>query len=176
GEDLPEFYHQGELFGSPILEYGHPNYPDKFGQILIWFFNSQTTSDIWDLRYSDFLDLCLYRNKTIRADHESRAYYSAIRKEYEQIERDIDNTFQYLQHDEAHQRQLKGGGLKQEELQYLKRKTIEMPPRAVKYARLLMELEIRQNTIAINAQNYQDKLNQISLDIKSRKIYNDRDG
>ncbi|MEG5061504.1 hypothetical protein QUB60_27185 [Microcoleus sp. A2-C5] len=175
GEDLPEFYRQGELFGSPILEYGNPNYPDKFGHILIWFFDSQTTSDIWDIYYPDFLDLFLYRHKIILAYKESRAYYSEIRKEYEKIELDIDNTFQYLQHDEAHQRQLKGAGLKQEELEHLQRKTIDMPPRAVKYARLLMNLEIRQNTIAINAQNYQKNLDQISLDIKSRKSYNRRD-
>ncbi|MEO9125560.1 MAG: hypothetical protein ABI262_12880 [Microcoleus sp.] len=175
GEELPEFYRQGELFGSPILEYGNPYYPDKFGHILIWFFNSQTTSDIWDIYYPDFLDLCLYRNKIILAYKESRAYYSEIRKEYEKIELDIDNTFQNLQHDEAHQPQSKGTALNEEELEYLQRKTIDMPPRAVKYARLLMDLEIRQNTIAINAKNYQDKLNKISLDIKSRKIYNGRD-
>lgn len=174
GEDLRELYHQGELFGSPILEYGNPNYPNEFGHILIWFFNSQTTSDIWDIYYPNFLDLFLYRHKVICAYQESCAYYSEIRKEYEKIELDIDNTFQYLQHDEAHQRQSKGTGLKQEELEHLQRKTIDMPPRAVKYARLLMDLEIRQNTIAINAKNYQD-INQISLDIKSRKIYNDRE-
>ncbi len=175
GEDLPEFYRQGELFGSPILEYGNPYHPDDFGQILIWFFNSQTTSDIWDIYYPDFLDLCLYRNKVILAYKESRAYYSEIRKEYAKIEQDIDSTFEYLQHDAAQQQQLKGTGLNEDDLQHLARQTIEMPPRAVKYTRLLIDLEFRQNTIAINAQNYQNKLNQISLDIKSRKIYNDRD-
>jgi hypothetical protein len=50
-----------------------------------------------------------------------------------------------------------------------------MPPRAVKYARSLSDLQFRENTIAINAQNYRDKLNQISLDIKASKKYNDRD-
>ena len=50
-----------------------------------------------------------------------------------------------------------------------------MPLRAVKYARMLIDLEFRENTIAINAQNYQDKLNQISLDIKAAKKYNDSD-
>jgi len=175
GEDLPELYRQGELFGSPILEYGDPNYPDEFGHILIWFFDSQTTSDIWDIYYPNFLDLFLYRHKIILAYQESRAYYLDIRKEYEKIELDIDNTFQYLQGDAAQKQQLKGAGLKEEELEHLKRKTIDMPPRAVKYARLLMELEIRQNTIAINAKNYQNKLNQISLDIKSKTVYDDRD-
>ncbi|MCC3404770.1 MAG: hypothetical protein JGK17_04105 [Microcoleus sp. PH2017_10_PVI_O_A] len=175
GENFPEFYREGELFGSPILEYGYPNYPDKFGQILIWFFESQTTGDIWDTYYSDFLDLCLYRNKVILAYKESRAYYLEIRKEYAQIDVDIESTFQYLQHDEAYQRQGKDSRLKKEELEYLESQTINMPPRAVKYARLLIEMEIRQNTIAINAKNYQNKLNQISLDIKARKIYNNRD-
>ena len=176
GEVLPELYREGELFGSPILEYGDPNYPDDFGHILIWFFNSQTTSDIWDLRGADFIDLFLYRHKVIRAYQESRAYELAIRQEYEQIEQHIDRTFQqYFDDDEADQRESKDAGLTAEKFQYLARQIIEMPPRAVKYARWLMDLEIRQNTIAINAKNYQDKLNQISLDIKSRKIYNDRD-
>ena len=175
GEDLPELYRQGELFGSPILEYGNPNYPDDFGHILIWFFNSQTTSDIWDIYYPDFLDLCLYRHKIILAYQESRAYYSKIRKEYEQIELNIDSAFQYLQRDVAQNQQSKDADLEEEELQFLAQQTIEMPPRAVEYTRLLIDLEIRQNTIAINAKNYQNKLNQISLDIKSRKIYNNRD-
>jgi len=95
------------------------------------------------------------------------------REEYKQIELNIDATFKYLRQDEAQQRQLKGTGLKAEELERLERQTIEMPPRAVNYARLLMDLELRQNTIAINAKNYQDKLNQISLDLKSRKKYNE---
>ncbi|MBE9120018.1 hypothetical protein IQ269_04175 [Tychonema sp. LEGE 07199] len=50
-----------------------------------------------------------------------------------------------------------------------------MPPRTVEYTRLPIDLENRQNTIAINAQNYQKKLDRISLDIKSQKIYNDSD-
>ncbi|XZO03927.1 MAG: hypothetical protein ACM65L_09465 [Microcoleus sp.] len=51
----------------------------------------------------------------------------------------------------------------------------QLPQRAVKYARMLSDLQFRENTIAINAQNYQDKLNQISLDIKASKKYNDSD-
>ena len=175
GQDLPEFYREGELFGSPILEYGNPSYPNAGDHILIWFFSSATTGEIWDSRYSDFLDLFLYRNKTIQAYQESRAYYYQIRQEYEKITEDINETFRYLQRDTAPQRQLKGTGLKPEELEYLERKTIEMPPRAVNYAGLLMDLEMRQNTIAINAKNYQDKLNQISLDIKARKKYDDKE-
>jgi hypothetical protein len=69
----------------------------------------------------------------------------------------------------------KGAGLKQKELEYLKRQMIEMPLRAVKYARLLSDLQVRENTIAINAQNYQNKLNEISLDIKAAKKYNHSD-
>ena len=173
GQDLPDFYREGELFGSPILEYGNPSYPNAGEHILIWFFSSATTGEIWDLRYSDFVDLFLYRNKIICAYQDTRAYYREIRQEYENIELDIDKTFKYLQRDKAKPRQSKGAGLKEEELQYLETQMIEMPPRAVKYARLVMDLEFRENTIAINAKNYQDKLYQISLDLKSRKKYND---
>ncbi|MEG4443941.1 hypothetical protein QUB47_16775 [Microcoleus sp. AT9_B5] len=175
-QNLPSFYRQGELFGSPILEYGNPSRQDTDCHVIVWFFNTSATDEIWDeTRYSDFMDLFLYRNKILRAYRDSRKLYLVTREEYKQIERDIDNTFKYLQPDEAHQRQLKGAGLKQEELEHLERQTIEMPPRAVKYARMLIDLEFRQNTIAINAQNYQDKLNQISLDIKAAKKYNDSD-
>lgn len=174
GENQPNFYRQGELFGSPILEYGNPNRQDTDCHIIIWFFNSSATEEIWDeTRYSDFVELFLYRNKIIRAYLDTRKLYRVISEEYKQIELNIDATFNYLRQDEAQQRQLKGAGLKEEELERLERQTIEMPPRAVKYARLLMDLQFRENTIAINAKNYQDKLYQISLDLKSRKKYNE---
>ncbi|MEG4458079.1 hypothetical protein [Microcoleus sp. N9_A1] len=174
GEKQPSFYRQGELFGSPILEYGNPSRQDTDCHIILWFFNSSATDEIWDeTRYSDFVELFLFRNKILRAYHDTRKIYLVTREEYKQIELNIDATFKYLRQDEAQQRQLKGTGLKAEELERLERQTIEMPPRAVNYARLLMDLEFRQNTIAINAKNYQYKLNQISLDLKSRKKYNE---
>ena len=176
GNNLPDFCRQGELFGSPILEYGDLNQPDSYCHVIIWFFNSTVTDDIWDeTRYSDFMELFLYRNKILRTFHDSRKLYAVIREEYKQIDLDIDQTFKYLQRDKAEKRQSKGAGLNEEELEYLATQMVEMPPRAVKYARLLSDLQMRENTIAINAQNYQNKLNQISLDITSSKKYNDRD-
>ena len=175
-DNLPDFSRQGELFGSPILEYGNLSQPDNYCHVIIWFFNSPTTDDIWDeTRYSDFMELFLYRNKILRTFHDSRKLYAVIREEYKQIDLDIDQTFKYLQRDKAEKRQSKGAGLNEEELEYLATQMVEMPPRAVKYARLLSDLQMRENTIAINAQNYQNKLNQISLDITSSKKYNDRD-
>ena len=47
----------------------------------------------------DFMDLFLYRNKILRAYHDSRKLYAVTREEYEQIEQDIDKTFKYLQRD-----------------------------------------------------------------------------
>ncbi|MGB3262923.1 MAG: hypothetical protein WBA89_03110 [Microcoleus sp.] len=176
GDSRPDFCRQGELFGSPILEYGDINQPDNYCHVIIWFFNSPTTDDIWDeTRYNDFMDLFLYRNKILRAYRDCRKLYLVIREEYKQIELDIDKTFKYLQRDRARQRQSKGAGLNEDELEYLANQMIELPPRAVNYARLLIDLQFRENTIAINAQNYTDKLNEISLDIKSSKKYNDSD-
>ncbi len=163
-KNLPDFSRQGELFGSPILEYGNPSQPDSYCHFIIWFFNTSATDEIWDeTRYSDFMDLFLYRNKILRADHDSRKLYLVTREEYKQIELDIDKTFKYLQREQSQQRGSKGAGLKLKELEYLKRQMIEMPLRAVNYAGLLSDLQVRENTIAINAQNYQDKLNKISL-------------
>ncbi|XZN88875.1 MAG: hypothetical protein ACM65M_14365 [Microcoleus sp.] len=176
GDNLPDFCRQGELFGSPILEYGSLNEPDGNCHVIIWFFNSPTTDDIWDeTRYSDFMDLFLYRHKILRAYQDSRKLYAVIREEYKHIQLDIDKTFDYLERDRAQQRQSKGAGLNEEELEYLETQMIKLPQRAVKYARMLSDLQFRENTIAINAQNYQDKLNQISLDITASKKYNDSD-
>ena len=176
GENLPDFYRQGELFGSPILEYGNPSQPESYCHVIIWFFKTPATAEIWDdTRYSDFMDLFFYRNNILHAYHDSRKLYLVTREEYKQIELDIDKTFKYLPRDQPQQRQSKGAGLKEEELKSLQTQMIEMPPRAVKYARMLIDLEFCQNTIAINAQNYQDKLNQISLDLKARNKYNDSD-
>ncbi len=176
GDNLPNFCRQGELFGSPILEYGNLNLLDGDCHVIIWFFNSPTTDDIWDeTRYNDFMDLFLYRNKILRTYRDSRKLYAVILEEYKQIDLDIDKTFKYLQRDKAEKRQSKGAGLNEEELEYLATQMVKMPPRAVKYARLLSDLQFRENTIAINAQNYQDKINLISLDITSSKNYNDRD-
>lgn len=176
GDNLPDFCREGELFGSPILEYGDLSQPDTYCHVIIWFFNSPTTDDIWDeTRYNDFMDLFLYRNKILLAYADSRKIYAVIREEYKQIELDIDKTFKYLQRDKSQQRQSKGAGLKEEELEFLERQMVEMPPRAVQYARSLSDLQFRENTIAINAQNYRDKIKQISLDIKASKKYNHRD-
>lgn len=176
GNNLPDFCRQGELFGSPILEYGNINQLDGDCHVIIWFFNSATTDDIWDeTRVSDFMELFLYRNKILRAYRDCRKLYAVIREEYKQIELDIDKTFKYLQRDKAEKRQSKGAGLNENELEYLETQMVEMPPRAVNYARLLIDLQFRENTIAINAQNYQNKLNQISLDITASKKYDERD-
>ncbi|MBE9097580.1 hypothetical protein [Tychonema sp. LEGE 07203] len=176
GDNLPSFYRQGELFGSPILEYGDSIRPDTGCHVIVWFFNNSATDNIWDeTRYSDFVDLFLYRNKILHAYKDTRDIYLVTRREYEKIEAEIDKSFKDWQRERAHQRQSKGTGLKPEELEYLTSQTIEMPPRAVEYTRLPIDLENRQNTIAINAQNYPKKLDRISLDIKYQKIYNDID-
>lgn len=173
GDNLPTFYRQGELFGSPILEYSNPTHPEAGCHVIVWFFNNSATDDIWDeQRYSDFVDLFLYRNKVLRAYQDTRKTYLVTREEYRQIEQNIDKTFAYLQRDKASKRQLSGAGLNKEELAYLETQLLEIPPKTVKYARMLIDLEFRQNTIAINAKNYRDKLQQISLDINGKKKYN----
>jgi hypothetical protein len=176
GENQPEFYRQGELFGSPILEYGNPYQQANYCHILIWFFNSPTADKLWDADcYNYILELLLYRNKIILAYWESRQLYRAIRREYEQIEFDIDRTFKYLQRENSQKRKGQGAGLNEEELEYLETQILEMPPRAVKYARSLIDLEFRKNTIAINAKNYRDKLTEIKLDIATQKKYDGSD-
>jgi len=109
-------------------------------------------------------------NKQVVGNRKSLPFDKEISVENQQIP--VKGFAQPLRIDDSY---ALGAGLKEEELEHLKRQIIEMPLRAVKYARMLSDLQVRENTIAINAQNYQDKLNKISLDITAAKKYNDSD-
>jgi hypothetical protein len=41
----PDFYREGQLFGSPIFEYGVPTQEKDYCHILIWIFCEADTSD-----------------------------------------------------------------------------------------------------------------------------------
>ncbi len=157
----PSFHQEGELFGSPIFEYGIPNQPEKYCHILVWIFCQTETSDKFIDYYYNFINLFCYRNKIISAYQRSRQVYQVIKGEYEKIEQYFDQTFQNWPGSES---------LSQADLDKFKQDIKKLSQNALKYSRLLRDLEHYRVTININAQNYQRELRDISGQIPQENL------
>lgn len=149
----PSFNQEGELFGSPIFEYGIPNQQEKYCHILVWIFCEPEASEKFIEYYPNFINLFCYRNKAISAYQLSRKVYKVIKGEYEKIEQYFDQTFQKWPASES---------LSQADLDKFKKDIKEVSQNALEYSRLLRDLDHYRLTIKINAQNYQRELRDIS--------------
>ncbi|MEM9272147.1 MAG: hypothetical protein AAGA80_04160, partial [Cyanobacteria bacterium P01_F01_bin.143] len=81
-EKRPLFHCDGNLFDSPIFEYGLIRSGGTYRHILVWLFTDPQTSDKFYDSYNSLLDLLFYRNKVIREYQNSRDIYSEIYQEY----------------------------------------------------------------------------------------------
>ena len=149
----PNFNQEGELFGSPIFEYGVPSQPEKYCHILVWIFCEPEASEKFIDYYPNFINLFCYRNKAISAYQLSRKVYKVIKGEYEKIEQYFDQTFQKWPASES---------LSQADLDKFKKDIKEVSQNALEYSRLLRDLDHYRLTIDISAQNYKRELRDIS--------------
>ncbi|MFB2770907.1 hypothetical protein ACE1AT_16680 [Pelatocladus sp. BLCC-F211] len=147
----PSFHRQGELFGSPIFEYGLFSELANYQHVLIWLFVDEQADEKFGLIYSELLDLFFFRTKVVKAYQDSRKTYYLLDEQYKNIERQLDKLSNQ-----------KIDNLNQKDLNELTEKLKYLAELAVKYTRLLRNLEDYQNTIAINSENYHDRLQQIS--------------
>jgi hypothetical protein len=147
-DNLPTLNRQGELFGSPIFEYGLFSQLAHYQHILIWLFSDGKADEKFNLCYQELLDLFFYRTKVVKAFQDSRAIYRLLADSYQEIESFLDNLPQ-IDENQA----LTTGDLNQ-----LKNHLKSLPQLALKYTRLLRNLEDYQNTIAINQYNYSEKI------------------
>jgi predicted ester cyclase len=139
----PPFYRQGELFGSPIFEYGLPTQSSQYQQVLIWLFTDEKADQQFNQCYQELLDLFFYRHKIIKAYKDSRIIYKLLDTAYRKIEYEVDNI------PEPENTQ----GVTSKYLKALQKQLKAFPKLAFQYTRLLLNLEDAQNTIAINADN-----------------------
>ncbi|MCL1468572.1 hypothetical protein [Argonema galeatum] len=140
----------GELFGSPIFEYGNPNQPDSYIHVIVWLFSDPETETKFGECYQDFLILLFYRNKIIQSYKNSRDVKIAIADDYQKIEEQIDKI-----------NGLSSENLSAEELRQLKTQLKELPKIALEYAQMLRDLEDYRHTIALNDRNYLDTIDRV---------------
>ncbi len=148
----PLLSRQGELFGSPIFEYGLFSQLANYQHVLIWLFRDSKADENFKLCYQEVLDLFFFRTKIVKAYQDSRITYHQIAAVYGKIETTIDKL----------PKKGEESKVTTDELKELKNKLKELPQLALEYTRQLRNLEDYHNTIAINESNYSEKLQQIS--------------
>ncbi|MGK7881471.1 MAG: hypothetical protein AB4060_15440 [Crocosphaera sp.] len=148
-EKRPLFHREGDLFGSPIFEYGLIRSEGIYRHVLVWLFKSPETYDKFYDAYNSLLDLFFYRSKVIREFQNSRDTYKVIYQEFEAIEQSVGEIFRGLSSENI---------LNSQDLRLLKNKLKELTKKSVEYTKLLRDLEFRRNSIFIHSDNYNTKL------------------
>jgi hypothetical protein len=157
----PDFYREGQLFGSPIFEYGVPTQEENYCHVLIWIFCEADTSDKFIERYSSFVNLFCYLNKVVTAYQLSRQAHHVVRQDYQAIEPYINKIFQGMPVDKL---------LTQDELNQFKEYLKVIPQRYLSYSQRLSELDRYRLNIDTNAQNYKRELNDIQSQLPAENL------
>jgi hypothetical protein len=158
---IPYRYQSGQLFGSPIFEYGIPGESHSYGHVLVWFFASEETSIKFGRdTYNQFPDLYLYRNKINKAYQDSRKNYKEALAKSKEIEQSMGELKQLPQ----------ATTLDQTALETLNSKIKTLLQLALEYSQLLRDMEFYRNSIKINRDNYTEKLKQIRAKLPTEDL------
>jgi len=155
----PPFNCAGELFGSPIFEYGLIKQTANYRHLLVWFPNSEASEDKLGTYQGEIVDLFYYRNNIIKAFHNSRQIHRRLFDFYRQVEDNVNGLHQRIDELDT--------ALTTENLQEFKDELKKLLKTALTYTQGLTKLEDYGNTIAINLNNYAEKLDQIYAKLES---------
>lgn len=168
---LPPFNRQGELFDSPIFEYGLFSQLANYQHVLIWLFADEQADAKFNQCYQELLDLFFFRTKAVKAYKDSREIYKQLDLAYRKVEEILDKIPKVDNNQSSNTVNLTN----------LKTQLKALPQLSLTYTRLLRNLEEYQNTIAINAYNYAERLQQIrgmlpGEDISFLETFSERNG
>ncbi len=144
----------GELFCSPIFEYGNPREPDKSPHTLIWLFRDKIADRNLSKCFQPTFDLFFYRHKITKAFQDSREIYQQLKQYYLSLDPSLDAI--QIQIDAA-----QPDPQDNTYLQILKTQLKQLSADSLIYDRLLRKMKDLLNTININLNNYNDKIEQI---------------
>lgn len=168
-KDRPPLERRGELFGSPIFEFGGQlldwylqDEPEASCHVLIWFLREDLPSAKFINSYRQFIDLFYYRNKALSAYRKTRTFYRDTYEKYTQLENYVKQFKKVLAHT-SESSQLSEG-----ELENLKEVLKLLSQFDLEYARLLRNYKHHRNTIAIHTKNYTVVLENILRKLKTQ--------
>ena len=149
----PPFNRDGELFNSPIFEYGLTSDCDCSSDrhVLIWFWQDKQTEQTYARCQNKLVDLFFYRHKIIAAYRQSQSIHESIAENDLKIQQQI-NHFQLV----AKNNSLPGQALEQFQTQL-----ISLPKLALDSSQALRSLEAAHNAIAIHTHHYNETVKQI---------------
>ncbi|WP_017305399.1 hypothetical protein [Spirulina subsalsa] len=158
----PPLYHWGEVFGSPIFQFGGQVLDANLVEeaeiqphILVLLWRDELASAKFVDAYERFINLFYYRNKVLAAYSETRTLYRKTYQAYTDLEKKVKN-FKGLLSQKSSGQQLSEG-----ELRELKSVLKELAVLDLEYARLLRNYKHCRNTISINTKNYLVTLGEI---------------
>lgn len=164
----PKLYQTGELFGSPIFEYGNPSQANE-NHIFVWLFLPESnTEDKFNNCNQEFIDLFFYRQKTIKAYHGSREVYKNISEGYQKIQNIINAIEPNLTDEQIDTYPTQP--LSKDNLNNFTHHLRTLPKLDFQYLDWLGELENYGITLNINTKNYGVKLNQIKEKVDIQDI------
>ncbi|AFZ19519.1 hypothetical protein [Allocoleopsis franciscana] len=166
-EQCPPLYQSGQLFGSPIFEYGNPYQPHSDGQIVVWLFvrevfNGKVDSKIdnnFGFFYQKMIDLLYYRQKIIKAYQLALEAYSEIQDKNQKII-EIINQIGELPQEQEHSTEL-NQALSDIEVNDFKEKLRILPKLALDYTDGIQAIESDRLTLEANTKNYVERLRQV---------------
>ena len=150
-EKKPPFNCSGELFGSPIFEYGIIRQFKRYNHVIIWFTLDNHCEKLINNNYHQLLDLFLFRAKIIHAyKHITDSVIDAKDKSQE-----IHSKIKSTQHSSQKDNEL------HLDLSSLHNLLIELPELSVDYSEKVRFIKEFQNIIVENTRNYSDKIHEI---------------
>jgi hypothetical protein len=166
-QDVPPLYQSGQLFGSPIYEYGSPKTADAQGKIShywVWLFIDDTADHCLGSCYLDLIDLWFYRQKITTAYHYSRLEFADLKEQYEEIRQTVRNIHQNLPDFDQNPE------LSEQHLTDLKQNLKTLPKLDLDYTDRLTPFQNRALTLEINTHDYQVKLERIAAQTRPQDL------
>jgi hypothetical protein len=146
--ETPPFYQSGELFGSPIFEYGIPDGLENYCHVLVWIFVTPETDTKLQEEYPNLVDIFCYHHKIVQAYKLSRYVYKVLSHEYKEIEAEI-AIVERLPDDKT---------LDAADLEELKKALKRIPSLNFSYVGFIRDLDNYRLPLKINLQNYKREI------------------
>lgn len=146
--EAPPLYRSGELFGSPIFEYGITDGLENYCHVLVWVFVTPETDTKLQEEYPNLVDILCYHHKIIQAYKLSRSVYKVLSHSYKEIKSKI-AIVEQLPDDKT---------LDSSDLEELKKVLKRIPSLNFSYVELIRDLDNYRLPLKINLQNYEREI------------------
>jgi hypothetical protein len=158
--NTPPLNRTGDLFGSPIFQYGIERDLPSSGSIFVCLFRGKTTyNKFYESRYKLF-DLFFYRTQIITAFQKTTQVSKSLKSVHKQIVSDVNNLRRLGNNKE----------LTEDDLNKFQNKLKKLPALAKKYEEILATMSNYKHKIDNNIKKYNNIMEEICLPFQDEDI------